>query len=257
LALKGGFGHRRTRLAATTLRHRKDARAGRRRACVVSCYRRSRALVPLPRERLAATGRILDVVRAFRRVPQPWRTILDWLVTIAVAVAFVLAFEAEVAKPFRIPSSSMEPTLHCAKPGAYCLGSFNDRVLANRLAYRFGSPKRGQIVVFDAPPATKRCGTDEAGTYVKRLIGLPGEQVSERDGFIYIDGGLLHEPYVDPALRDHGSGTWPTIAPRHYFFLGDDRVHSCDSRTWGTVPRSSLIGPLLLTYWPPSRIGFH
>src|SRR5436309_7758055 len=103
---------------------------------------------------------------------------LDWAATICVALAFVLIFEAEVAKPYRIPSSSMEPTLHCARPGAWCEARFSDRVLVNRLAYRFGSPKRGQIVVFKAPAeAQARCG--EGGTYVKRLIGLPGDRVSE------------------------------------------------------------------------------
>ncbi|HEY5057587.1 MAG TPA: signal peptidase I [Gaiellaceae bacterium] len=195
--------------------------------------------------------------RAQSRLPQPWRTILDWLATIAIAGAFVLAFETEVAKPYRIPSSSMEPTLHCAQPGEWCLGSFDDRVIANRLAYDFGSPKRGQIVVFKAPPAAAVCGGGEGDTFVKRLVGLPGEQVSERDGTIFIDGKRLDEPYVDPALRDHRTGAWPRIAPGHYFFLGDDRVHSCDSRTWGTVPRSSLVGPVIVTYWPPNRIALH
>jgi signal peptidase I len=199
---------------------------------------------------------ILD--RARSRLPQPWRTVLDWVATVAVAAAFVLAFEAEVAKPYRIPSSSMEPTLHCAKPGEWCLGSSNDRVIANRLAYRFGEPERGQVVVFRAPPAAADCQAGDGGaTFVKRLIGLPGEQVSERDGAIFVDGRRLAEPYVDPQLRDDGSGTWPRIAPGHYFFLGDDRAHSCDSRTWGTVPRSDLIGPVILTYWPPSRIALH
>src|SRR5947209_17237686 len=114
------------------------------------------------------------------RIPQPWRTLLDWLVTIGFAIGLILVFEAEVAKPFRIPSSSMEPTLHCAKPGAWCLGSHSDRVIVNRLAYRFGDPKRGQIVVFSAPPAVRECGSGEGGTFVKRLIGLPGERVTER-----------------------------------------------------------------------------
>ena len=100
-----------------------------------------------------------------------------------VAVAFVLAFEAEVAKPYRIPSSSMEPTLHCAKPGAYCLGSRDDRVIANRLAYRVGNPQRGQIVVFTTPPAASKCEAADGGaTFVKRIIGLPGEQVTEQHG---------------------------------------------------------------------------
>jgi signal peptidase I len=194
--------------------------------------------------------------RTQSRLPQPWRTVLDWLVTIALAIAFILIFEAEVAKPFRIPSSSMEPTLHCAKPGDWCLGSVDDRVIANRLAYVFGAPKRGQLVVFKAPPAAAKCGGGGGGTtFVKRLIGLPGEQVSERSGRIFIDGKPLEEPYIDPSLRDLESGTWHVPAG-HYFFLGDDRSHSCDSRTWGSVARSSLIGPVVLTYWPPNRISW-
>ena len=196
--------------------------------------------------------RLLD--RAQSRIPQPWRTVVDWVVTLAVAAAFVLAFEAKVAKPYRIPSSSMEPTLHCAKPGPECLGRFNDRVIANRLAYVFGKPKRGQIVVFKAPAAASKCGAGDGGTtFVKRLIGLPGDRVTERDGRIAIDGRALSEPYVNPALRDTRSGAW-RVPAGHYFFLGDDRTYSCDSRTWGSVPRSDLIGPVILTYWPPNRL---
>jgi signal peptidase I len=196
-------------------------------------------------------------VKATSRIPQRWRAVVDWTMTIVLAIVFVLAFEAEVAKPYRIPSSSMEPTLHCAKPGAWCEGRFNDRVIANRLAYRFGSPRRGQIVVFKTPPRAADCGPGDGGaTFVKRLIGLPGDRISERNGRIYVDGRPLHEPYVDPALRDDESGSWPRVAPGHYFFLGDDRAHSCDSRTWGTVPRSSLIGPVIVTYWPPNRLDW-
>jgi signal peptidase I len=176
------------------------------------------------------------------------RKLVDWVVTIAVAVAFVLVFEAEVAKPYRVPSSSMEPTLHCAKPGEWCEGRFNDRVIANRLAYRFSDPKRGQIVVFQAPKDA--CGV--GGTFVKRLIGLPGETITETRGRISVDGRALHEPYVDPKLRDFDSGGPWHVGRGQYFFLGDDRAHSCDSRTWGTVPRSSLVGPVLVTYWPPT-----
>lgn len=183
------------------------------------------------------------------------RRVIDWVITIAVAGAFVLAFEAEVAKPYRIPSSSMEPTLHCARPGAWCEARFSDRVIVNRLAYRFSSPKRGQIVVFHAPQAADNdCG--EGGTFVKRLIGLPGETVSERAGVISIDGKPLQENYVLGRSQDSTVGTW--VVPKdHYFFMGDDRAHSCDSRTWGSVPRSSLVGPLFLTYWPPARLSLH
>jgi signal peptidase I len=186
---------------------------------------------------------------------RPWRRLTDWALTIAFAIVFVLVFEAEVAKPYRIPSSSMEPTLHCAKPGAWCGASFNDRVLVNKLAYDFESPRRGQIVVFDTPAAASRCGPGDGGsTFVKRLIGLPGETVTERNGFISIDGKPLRERYVE--FRDHISGTWHVPAG-HYFFMGDDRIHSCDSRVWGSVPRHDLVGPVLLTYWPPSRFSLH
>jgi signal peptidase I len=179
------------------------------------------------------------------------RKVIDWVVTIGVAIALVLIFEAEVAKPYRVPSPSMEPTLHCAKPTPYCEASYDDRVIANRLAYRFSKPSRGQIVVFTAPrKAELECG--EGGTYVKRLIGLPGDTIVEREGKLTINGKPLKEPYVKQALRDMGSGYW--VVPKgRYFFMGDDRLHSCDSREWGTVPRSALIGPVLFTYWPPGR----
>ena len=174
-----------------------------------------------------------------------------------MAVAFVLAFQAQVAKPYRIPTPSMEPTLHCAKPVDYCQGRVSDRVLANRLAYRFGDPKRGQIVVFRAPDGARRCGLGDGGsTFVKRIVGLPGELVAERDGTIYVNGDRLVEPYVDQSLRGHESDGWPRVAPGHYFVLGDNRIRSCDSRIWGTVPRGNLIGPVLLTYWPPGRGSF-
>jgi signal peptidase I len=186
----------------------------------------------------------------------PWRKLADWVVTIGGAVAFVLVFEAEVAKPYRVPSSSMEPTLHCAKPGAWCEAEFNDRVLVNRLAYDFGSPKRGQIVVFTAPLSASKCQAGDGGTtFVKRLIGLPGDTVAEHDGFVSVNGAPLRESYVDPAFRDHESGTWH-VPEGEYFFMGDDRIHSCDSRTWGSVPRHALIGPVLMTYWPPDRIAW-
>src|SRR5438552_14383639 len=135
-------------------------------------------------------------------VPQPWRTIVDWVVTIAGAVAIVLLIKAWVVNPYRIPSSSMEPTLHCARPAQGCEARFSDRVLANRFIYRFRDPKRGEIIVFKTPPAAQqRCGA--GGTFVKRLIGLPGEVVTERDGYVYINGKRLDEPYIKADRRDH------------------------------------------------------
>ena len=191
----------------------------------------------------------------FRRLPKPWALALDWFLSIAGAIAFVLVFEAEVAKPYRIPSASMEPTLHCARPGTYCRAGISDRILVNRLAYRFRDPHRGEVVVFDAPaPATRLCS--HGGVYVKRIVGLPGDKLSERQGFVLVDGRRLAEPYVDPADRGIDTRTFTRVPAGEYFLMGDNRTHSCDSRVWGTVPRKSLIGPVLVRYWPPTRISF-
>jgi signal peptidase I len=202
-----------------------------------------------------------------RGLPTGVRIVVDWIVTIVVAILVVLAVEHWVVAPYRIPSSSMEPTLNCAEPGQGCLASGglfdgSDRVLACRLCYDFSSPARGDVVVFIAPPLAKlKCG--EGGTYVKRLIGLPGDTVYEdRKGYIWIDGRRLNEPYVQAARRledvannpEYLGHTWHVPAG-HYFFLGDNRGMSCDSRAWGTVPRASIIGKVIATYWPPPRIA--
>jgi signal peptidase I len=186
-------------------------------------------------------------------LPHPLRVAIDWIVTLAGAIAVVLLLKAYVVNPYRIPSSSMEPTLHCARPGDSCEASRSDRVLANRLVYHVRDPRRGDVVVFDTPQkAWDVCGA--GGTFVKRLIGLPGETVSERNGIIYIDGRRLNEPYVQPGRRDQESGGWE-VPPGNYFFMGDNRRNSCDSRRWGAVPRDQLIGTVFATYWPPSRIS--
>jgi signal peptidase I len=188
-------------------------------------------------------------------LPRGWRITIDWLVTIVGAIAIVLAIKAWVVNPYRIPSSSMEPTLHCARPDAGCEASFSDRVLACRFCYRIGSPHRGDIIVFKTPPlAAVRCGA--GGTFVKRLVGLPGETWSERNGYVYINGKKLNEPYIQPDRRDQRTIKPIKIAEGHYFMMGDNRSSSCDSREWGTVPRGNLIGKVFAVYWPPSRISF-
>jgi signal peptidase I len=179
------------------------------------------------------------------------RRVVSWAVSIAAAASFVLVFEVEVAQPFRIPSASMEPTLKCARPGYDCTATFSDRVIAAKIVYRFRDPERGEIAVFHAPPAAARLCSG-GGTFVKRVIGLPGEVVGERHGYVTIDGRTLSEPYVSPANRDHLTRTWPRLGPGQYFVLGDNRAHSCDSRVWGPVPRAAFIGPVVATYWPPT-----
>jgi signal peptidase I len=201
------------------------------------------------------------VDRLTEGLPAPWPTVIDWVVTIVVAVGAVLAIKAWVVNPYRIPSSSMEPTLHCAEPGAGCQARFSDRVLANRFIYHFRSPHRGEIVVFKTPPEAERCENGAGGeTFVKRIIGLPGDVIRERSGTIFIDGKKLDEPYIQPSERDNRSGKWPRDKPAlgsgEYFMMGDNRSSSCDSRDWGAVPRENLIGPVFAVYWPPQRIGF-
>jgi signal peptidase I len=211
---------------------------------------------PVQRREVQPRRTLNPVTRMTRNLPRGWRIAIDWVVTIVGAIAIVLAIKAWVVNPYRIPSSSMEPTLHCARPGAGCEARFSDRVLANRFIYRFRSPHRGEIVVFKTPPLAKtRCGA--GGTFVKRLIGLPGETWQERNGFIYINGQRLDEPYVKRDRRDTGI-SYPRrkIPPGMYFMMGDNRTQSCDSRQWGPVPRKNLIGPVFFVYWPPNRIGF-
>jgi signal peptidase I len=194
-------------------------------------------------------------------LPREWRIAVDWAVTILGAVAIVLAIKAYVVNPYRIPSSSMEPTLHCARPGSGCLARFSDRVLANRLIFHFRDPERGEIVVFKTPPAAKAAcsiigGANGGDTFVKRLIGLPGDRWREQDGYIYINGKKLDEPYIEADRRDTRTIPEKTVPKDEYVMLGDNRSSSCDSRQWGPVPRSNLIGPVFAVYWPPRRIGF-
>jgi signal peptidase I len=194
------------------------------------------------------------VDRLTGRLPRPWRIAIDWVVTIVGAVAIVLAIKQWVVNPYRIPSSSMEPTLHCAGAGLGCTARFSDRVLANRFIYHFTDPKRGDIVVFETPQRARQdCGA--GGTFVKRIIGLPGETWEMRNGVVYINGRRLREPYVHRDRRDLDTSAPEKIPPSSYFVMGDNRAQSCDSRVWGALPRENLIGKVFAVYWPPRRIS--
>jgi len=202
--------------------------------------------------------------RLFPNIPRRWRTVIDWVLTLVVAVAIVLALKAWVVNPYRIPSSSMEPTFHCARPGLGCESSTSDRILANRFIYHFRDPKRKEIVVFNPPSRAKLLCPGGGGVYVKRIIGLPGDRWEERHGYVYINGKLLDEPYVQSARRDDKSYKLSDLMPGatripkgDYLMMGDNRIQSCDSRTWGLVPRKSIIGEVFLTYWPLSRVATH
>jgi signal peptidase I len=202
------------------------------------------------------------IERLFPNLPHGVRMVIDWVATLVGAVLIVFAVKAWIVNPYRIPSPSMEPTLHCARPEPFCEAGRSDRVLVNRFIYQLRSPGRGDLVVFHSPDAARReC---RGGVFVKRIIGLPGEVWSERDGVTYIDGRRLAEPYVAPSHRDDETKTLRDIPPigelkripaEMYLVEGDNRAHSCDSRVWGLLPRANIIGKVVLTYWPLDRLG--
>jgi signal peptidase I len=215
-------------------------------------------LPPAPPARAPQRHSRNPVDRLTRRLPDPLRVIVDWLVTIVGAVAIVLLVKAYVVNPYRIPSSSMEPTLHCAQPASGCEARFSDRVLANRFIYHVRDPRRGEIVVFDTPDAARvKCGA--GGTFVKRLIGLPGETLEVRlrrgEGYVFVNGRELDEPYIGDGRRSTEEFGPVKVPQNAYFMMGDNRSQSCDSREWGSVPRQNLIGKVFATYWPPNRIA--
>jgi signal peptidase I len=162
-----------------------------------------------------------------------------------VALALVVAFAGCAAlgdeKGYRIPSSSMEPTLHCARPAFGCEADEKDVIVTE--AVEPEDLRRGDIVVFETPEAVVvRCGA--GGTFVSRPIGLPGERLELRNeggsSYVYVDGRRLQEPYIQPDRRDTRSSETFTIPAGHYFVMGDNRAQSCDSREWGTLPGENI-----------------
>ena len=155
--------------------------------------------------------------------------------------AFVRPF---VAEPMYVPSESMAPTLQVG-----------DRVLTNKLAYYLSDPERGDLVVFE--DTGKQKGEDT----VKRVIGLPGDEISVEDGTLLVNREPLDEPYLDtragdaqktPALETFG----PVFVPKdHVFVMGDNRANSYDSRFFGPVPNENLVGEVSLRFWPTDRLG--
>ena len=172
------------------------------------------------------------------------RQVLEWMVVVGVAVVVALFVRAYVVQTYFIPSGSMEPTLN-----------IGDRILVVKLAYRFTSPATGDVVVFKAPPAeAAQCERPAVKDLVKRIVGLPGQTISSQGDVIMINGHPLHQnwPHINPLGAQI---TTQTIPAGHYFMMGDNHPFSCDSRVWGTLPRSDIIGKAVLIFWPPSRFG--
>jgi signal peptidase I len=161
------------------------------------------------------------------------------------------------SKTYRVVSSAMEPTFHCARHGAGCGAGRSDRVLVSRVLYRLRDPKRGDLVAFRIPSqGAALCASSEGAVFIKRVLVLPGERWSEERGFIHVNGEQLREPYVEAERRDQDSLPEKTVPNGQYVLIGDNRSSSCDSRRIGPVPRKNLIGPVFAVYWPPKRIGF-
>ncbi len=175
--------------------------------------------------------------------PQPKGILRDYIETIIVCVIFVIFSRAFVFQQSKIPSGSMMDTL-----------LVGDYIMVNRFMY---SPalfewenkllpvrdiRRGDVVVFKFPAEPE---TD----YIKRIVGLPGDTIEVRDGYLYVNGALINEPYVDASYR-RGESYGPTRVPlENYFAMGDHRNMSADSRVWGFVPKSLVKGRALLIWW--------
>ena len=157
---------------------------------------------------------------------------IDTVETILLALVLFLAINALSAR-VRVENVSMQPTL---KPGEF--------LLVNRVAYTLRDPSIGDIVVFHAPGVADL-------DYIKRVIGLPGDEVSVIDSVVHINGVPLYEPYI--AQLPNYTGTWQ-VPDEYYFVLGDNRNNSSDSHLWGFVPREDIVGRALLIYWPINEI---
>lgn len=220
--------------------------------------------------------------------------VVETVLIVAAALLFAFVIQWALVKPYKIPSASMVPTL-----------VEGQRVLVNRIDGRFGTPQRGEVIVFHPPPGADEqlCGISDGETFgpdderyiapgspesyeedgeesamacpvaqagaqqqafIKRLVGMPGDRFKLIKGEVWINGKRLDEPYInqypscaDPALAVIGC-TFArefTIPPGMYYFLGDNRARSDDSRYWGPIPQENLIGKAFATYWPPKRIG--
>jgi signal peptidase I len=187
-----------------------------------------------------------------------------------LVLAFVLAFliQAFVVKPYRIPSGSMEPTL-----------AIGQRILVDRLGMDFGSPQIGDVMVFHPPADYSECADPNQGesadgvlepqacdtaqkkesaiTFVKRVVGLPGDHLQIINGHVIRNGKREPDSYISPCDDDPACNFRETIiVPKgDYYMMGDNRPDSEDSRFWGPVPKRWLIGKAILTYWPLDRIG--
>lgn len=192
--------------------------------------------VPASADPAAAVAR--DAAAAARPHPlHPFRGVLDLLYDLVIAVVTCLLLIAYVVQAFKVQGSSMVSQLHDG-----------ERILVNKFIYRFEPIERGDVVVFWYPD-------DPDVSFIKRVIGRPGDVVEIRHGVVHVNGTALLEPYVAPENADGRSMPAQRVREGHYFVLGDNRRGSNDSRSWGLVPRRYIYGKAFIRIWPLQKFG--
>jgi signal peptidase I len=179
------------------------------------------------------------------------KTVIEWVVLIASALIIALVVKAFLFQAFYIPSDSMVPTLKT-----------NDRVIVNKLSYHLHSVHRGDIVVFTTPKGADGKPIDPTiKDLVKRVIGLPGETVSEKNGHVLINGKAIDESYLPSGTvsdcTQFVANCFPSgpLPANRYWVMGDNRAGSRDSRSFGSIKKSEIVGRVFLRIWPPNRLG--
>jgi signal peptidase I len=180
--------------------------------------------------------------------PRRSRWLREGIIVVVVAVLVAVLLRTFVVQTFYIPSGSMEPTLQ-----------IGDRILVDKLSYELHSVHRGDIVVFGRPPA-ENCGGPEVNDLVKRVVGLPGDVLSLSGGYVYVDGERLDESWLPsseqgvttagPIGNSYALAHSYRVPTNDYFVMGDNRTDSCDSRYWGPIPKSLIVGKVSLRVWP-------
>ena len=160
-----------------------------------------------------------------------------WIKEIFFATLTAVLIIVFLVQPVRVEGNSMLPRLHDS-----------ERVFVNKFLYRVSDIERGDIIVFWYPGNTSK-------SFIKRIIGLPGETLEIRSGLVSLDGKPYREPYVPPAFEDRSDFGPVKIPDNHYFVMGDHRNTSNDSRSWGTLSANLIFGKAIFRYWPLSRIG--
>jgi signal peptidase I len=156
------------------------------------------------------------------------------LILAALSAFIVISF---FYQPVEVEGTSMLPRLEN-----------HDCIFINKIIYRVAPVRRGDIIVFHYP-------LDPAKSFIKRVVGLPGDWVAIKDGRVYINGKRLNEPYIPAAYLGHDDCPRVHVAPNHYYVLGDHRGYSDDSRTWGALPRRYIYGKAAFIYWPLNQVG--